>query len=114
MSVYYARAQFQSPSTLTSGDDLYVRFDVFVPADFASMTGTRSPEGVFSAEAKWVRAAIPDVTAAVHYLTFEFTQEQVEQFAFGPVSVVCDQPNYLQMADLLESTKTELLTDLRP
>ena len=56
----------------------------------------------------------PDVTAAVHYLTFEFTQEQVEQFAFGPVSVVCDQPNYLQMADLLESTKTELLTDLRP
>ena len=56
----------------------------------------------------------PDVTAAVHYLTFEFTPEQVEQFAFGPVSVVCDQPNYLQMADLLESTKTELLTDLRP
>ncbi|MEY3290062.1 MAG: hypothetical protein RLY19_153, partial [Actinomycetota bacterium] len=44
----------------------------------------------------------------------EFTPEQVEQFAFGPVSVVCDQPNYLQMADLLESTKTELLTDLRP
>ena len=56
----------------------------------------------------------PDVTAAVHYLTFEFTQEQVEQFAFGPVSVVCDQPNYLQLADLLESTKTELLTDRRP
>ena len=56
----------------------------------------------------------PDVTAAVHYLTFEFTPEQVEQFAFGPVSVVCDQPNYLQMADLLEATKTELLTDLRP
>jgi hypothetical protein len=55
----------------------------------------------------------PDVTAAVHYLTFEFTPEQVEQFAFGPVSVVCDQPNYLQMADLLEATKTELLTDLR-
>ncbi len=56
----------------------------------------------------------PDVTAAVHYLTFEFTPEQVEQFSFGPVSVVCDQPNYLQMADLLEATKTELLTDLRP
>ena len=56
----------------------------------------------------------PDVTAAVHYLTFEFTPEQIEQFAFGPVSVVCDQPNYLQMADLLEATKTELLTDLRP
>lgn len=56
----------------------------------------------------------PDVTAAVHYLTFDFTPEQVEQFAFGPVAVVCDQPNYLQMADLVESTKTELLTDLRP
>ena len=56
----------------------------------------------------------PDVTAAVHYLTFEFTPEQVEQFAFGPVSVVCDQPQYLKVAELSSVTKDELLTDLRP
>lgn len=56
----------------------------------------------------------PDVTAAVHYLTFDFTEKQVEQFAFGPVSVVCDQQNYLEVAPLSDETRQELLVDLRP
>ena len=56
----------------------------------------------------------PDVTAAVHYLTFEFTEKQIEQFAFGPVSVLCDQPNYLEVAPFSDETRDELLTDLRP
>jgi hypothetical protein len=56
----------------------------------------------------------PDVTAAVHYLTFELTEKQIEQFAFGPVSVLCDQPNYLEVSSLSDETREELLTDLRP
>ena len=56
----------------------------------------------------------PDVTAAVHYLTFDFTEKQIEQFAFGPVSVLCDQPNYLEVSSFSDETREELLTDLRP
>lgn len=56
----------------------------------------------------------PDVTAAVHYLTFDFTEKQIEQFAFGSVSVLCDQPNYLEVASFSDETRDELLTDLRP
>ncbi len=56
----------------------------------------------------------PDVTAAVHYLTFDFTEKQIEQFAFGPVSVLCDLQNYLEVASFSDETRDELLTDLRP
>ncbi len=55
-----------------------------------------------------------DVTAAVHYLTFNFTPAQVEAFANGEVSVVCAQPNYPHTSVLSAATRAELLTDLRP
>lgn len=53
------------------------------------------------------------VTAAVHYVRFEFTPEQVTQFAKGGVQVRCDHPNYLEVIELPEFTVAELLTDLR-
>jgi hypothetical protein len=53
------------------------------------------------------------VTAAVHYVRFEFTPEQVAQFAKGGVQVRCDHPNYLEVIELPEFTVAELLTDLR-
>ena len=53
------------------------------------------------------------VTAAVHYLRFEFTEEQVAQFAKGGVQVRCDHSNYLEAIELPEFTIAELLTDLR-
>ena len=53
------------------------------------------------------------VTAAVHYLRFEFTPEQIEQFAKGAVQLRCDLPNYLEAIELPDFTVTELLTDLR-
>jgi len=53
------------------------------------------------------------VTAAVHYLSFDFTDQQVEQFSRGGVSLYCDHPNYPEVLDLGESTVLELLTDLR-
>lgn len=55
-----------------------------------------------------------DVTAAVHYLTFRFSPEDVDTFASGPVRVVCDLSSYLEVAQLSETTKQELLNDLRP
>ncbi len=54
-----------------------------------------------------------ETTAAVHYIRFEFTPEQVESFASGPVRVDIDHPDYLEAVELSEATHTELLTDLR-
>lgn len=53
------------------------------------------------------------VTAAVHYVRFEFTPEQIDSFASGPVRVEIDHPDYLEAIELLDSTREELLVDLR-
>jgi len=53
------------------------------------------------------------VTAAVHYVRFEFTPEQVEKFSAGGAQIACDYPAYQQSVSLQSSTVTELLNDLR-
>jgi hypothetical protein len=53
------------------------------------------------------------VTAAVHYVRFDFTPAQVETFAKGGVQLRCDLSNYLEAIELPDFTVTELLTDLR-
>jgi hypothetical protein len=53
------------------------------------------------------------VTAAVHYVRFELTPAQVDAFAAGPVTLVCDHPEYREEAELAPSTHAELLADLR-
>lgn len=53
-----------------------------------------------------------DVTAAVHYLTFNFPPEAVETFRTGSARVVCDLSSYLEVAELSETTKQELMSDL--
>jgi hypothetical protein len=53
------------------------------------------------------------VTAAVHYVRFEFTAEQVAAFADGPVSIEIDHADYAESVELPDSTRVELLTDLR-
>lgn len=55
-----------------------------------------------------------DVTAAVHYLTFNFTPGQIVAFQNGPVSVVCSQKNYIDSTVLGDATVAELLSDLLP
>lgn len=54
-----------------------------------------------------------DATAAVHYLRFELTPDQVESFAAGPVTLRIDHPEYLESTELSEAAHAELLTDLR-
>ena len=55
-----------------------------------------------------------DITAAVHYLRFEFTASQVEVFALGDVQLACDHPAYLEAEQLPVIVVTELLSDLLP
>ncbi|MFP5489341.1 MAG: DUF3501 family protein [Acidimicrobiia bacterium] len=53
------------------------------------------------------------VTAAVHYLRFELSPDQIEAFAAGPVVLAIDHPAYLEQIELGDTTCAELLTDLR-
>ena len=53
-----------------------------------------------------------EITAAVHYVHWDLTPEQVEAFAAGPVSLVFTHPNYRYELELPPETHAELLTDL--
>jgi hypothetical protein len=53
------------------------------------------------------------VTAAVHFIDFRFTPDQVAGFGAGVVLAV-DHPNYREAVELAETTVTELLADLTP
>lgn len=52
------------------------------------------------------------VTAAVHYLTFDLTPEQVDAFGEGTVLAI-DHPQYQDEVVLLPATVAELAADLR-
>ncbi len=54
-----------------------------------------------------------EITAAVHYITFHFTPDQVAVFAEG-VTLEIDHPAYRESAMLPAATEAELLRDLRP
>lgn len=51
------------------------------------------------------------VTAAVHYITFSFTPDQVAAFGEGAVLAI-DHPEYLETVELAPSTIVELRADL--
>ncbi|MDO8364522.1 MAG: DUF3501 family protein [Actinomycetota bacterium] len=51
------------------------------------------------------------VTAAVHYVTFEFTPQQVAAFGEGMVLAI-DHPAYLEAVELSPATVAELRADL--
>ncbi len=55
-----------------------------------------------------------EATAAVHYIRFEFTPEQVDAFADGRVRIEITHPEYLEVVELGDTTHAELLGDLRP
>jgi hypothetical protein len=54
------------------------------------------------------------VTAAVHYVHWTLSAEQVEAVAAGPVVLATDHPEYRYEAVLAPETVAELLSDLRP
>ena len=53
-----------------------------------------------------------DVTAAVHYIWFELSADDVTAFTSGPVSVVVDHPEYPHEALLGAGSVAELAADL--
>jgi len=53
------------------------------------------------------------VTAAVHYVTFEFTEAQVAAFTDGVILAI-DHSEYQEAVELLPSTVVELRADLLP
>jgi len=53
-----------------------------------------------------------DVTAAVHYIRFEFTPDDLVAFRAGPVTLVCTHPNYREAMELADFTIAELSRDL--
>jgi hypothetical protein len=59
------------------------------------------------------RLTRPDTTAAVHFLKFQFTPDEIEMFASGPVHIVVDHPAYDQDVVLTEEQHAALLGDLR-
>jgi hypothetical protein len=53
-----------------------------------------------------------EVTPAVHYLRFPFTEAEVARFAAGPVALAVRHPAYEARTELAEETRQELLADL--
>jgi|SRR4051794_8549875 hypothetical protein len=54
-----------------------------------------------------------EVTASVHYVTFELNAAQVEAFGTGSVELAVTHPNYQHAVVLSDDTVAELLDDLR-
>jgi hypothetical protein len=54
-----------------------------------------------------------EITAAVHYVQWHLTPEQVEAFAVGPVRLAFTHPQYQHEIELGAETHAELLADLR-
>jgi hypothetical protein len=55
-----------------------------------------------------------EITASVHYLSFQLSPANVDAFARGGVILAVVHPSYVAETPLSEDTVTELLTDLRP
>jgi hypothetical protein len=53
-----------------------------------------------------------DLTAAVHYISFNIGTEHAEAFLNGPVTVAITHPNYLDEISLTDGVRAELALDL--
>ena len=54
------------------------------------------------------------VTAAVHYVQFEFSGDDIEVLAQGGAVLACNHPDYLEEINLSSANLAEFLADLRP
>lgn len=87
------------------------------------LVGIERSVGLRLADGEVVRATLDEdherqltreeVTASVHYLRWDLTPDQVERFASGPVTLVCDHPEHTHETPLSETTLAELRADLR-
>lgn len=77
--------------------------------------GGSPPEAVWSVpEEEHARAlSREEITPAVHYLRFPFSEAQVARFAAGPSALAVRHPEYEAATDLSEATRADLAADLR-
>jgi hypothetical protein len=54
----------------------------------------------------------PDVTAAVHYVSFALTSDQISALSTGPVQLAIDLPGYSETVALSDENRAVLLEDL--
>ncbi|MDP1819341.1 MAG: DUF3501 family protein, partial [Acidimicrobiales bacterium] len=54
-----------------------------------------------------------EITASVHYISWELTEDEVAKVEEGPVSLVVDHEEYQEQTELPPATVAELLVDLR-
>ncbi len=54
-----------------------------------------------------------EITASVHYVTWQLDPEEIDLVEAGPVALVLDHPRYAEETELTAPTRAELLTDLR-
>lgn len=54
-----------------------------------------------------------EITASVHYVHFDLDDDEVADFADGPVTLALTHPNYAHEVVLGEDTRSELLADLQ-
>jgi hypothetical protein len=54
-----------------------------------------------------------DTTAAVHFVKFDFSPEQIDAFEAGPVHIVVDHPAYREDVEISGTVRKELAADLR-
>jgi hypothetical protein len=73
--------------------------------------GTRV--GAATSDEDQARLTRDDITAAVHFVKFRFTPDEVEMFSSGPVHAVVDHPEYDYDVVLTPEQHAELLSDLR-
>ena len=72
----------------------------------------RSVPGELSEEDE-LRLTRDDITAAVHFLKFRFSDSDIEMFASGPVHIVVNHPEYDQDVLLSPEQHAQLLADLQ-
>jgi hypothetical protein len=101
---------------LTSDDQMreWLPKLVGIEKSFVIVLANGERVGSITEEAHAGQLTRDEITAAVHYIRFEFTPEQVEAFAAGPVRIEITHPDYLEAVELSEATHAELLHDLEP
>jgi hypothetical protein len=96
---------------LTTEDELREWLPKLVGIHRAVSIAVGGHEPVRGAAQDEERLTREDTTAAVHFLKFTFTPEQVAAFAAGPVRIVVDHPEYPQDVELSDDQRHELATD---
>ncbi|MBW8079417.1 MAG: DUF3501 family protein [Gallionella sp.] len=102
------RAEMQHWLSLLVGIEESLQLQITLPgADLAVTTIKGHTE-----EGHAAQLTRSEVTAAVHFIHFDFTADQVELFRRGRVAVAVDHPSYLEHTELSEATRASLLGDL--